>query len=141
MKKILCPLILSVLLSGCFASRFPISPSATATEPTYSDTKWFFLWGLVPEPKYTDPVQLCGGVDRVSYVETETGFWDGLVSLLTLGIVTPRTANVYCARYGYQVQSQPVMPAYTTTPTPVYQQTQWQTPYPPYGTQTYPSRY
>ena len=150
MKKVLCPLVCSLLLSGCLASRFPISQNTVSVEPTYSDTKVFLLWGLVPQPKYTDPVQVCGGVDNVSMVETKTSFWDGLISLLTFGLFVPQTANVYCTTYGYQTHYQQVVPSYASQgyqPYQSYQQQypqyqQSQSPYAsPYGGQAYSRRY
>ena len=146
MRKILYPLVFSMLLSGCFASRFPISPTNLAIDPTYSDTKIFLLWGLVPQPKYTDPAQVCGSIENVSMVETKTSFWDGVISCLTLGLISTQTANVYCSNYAHQsqylgqYQYQPVVPVSTVQG---YPQSQWQTqsPYPPYANSTYPRGY
>ena len=143
MKKILYPLVLATLLSGCYTSRFPISQNGLFIEPTRSETKIFLLWGLVPQPKYTDPAQICGSIDNVGMVETKTGLWDGVISLLTLGLISTRTANVYCAGDGYQtqymMQYHPVVP-----PTALggYQQPQWQSsPYNnPYVGQNYSRR-
>ena len=112
MKKFLSILVLCGMLSGCYASRFPIMQRNVASEPTQSETKLFFLWGLVPQPQYTNPAQICGGLNNVGVVETKTTFIDGLIGALTFGIVAPQTANVYCANNGYQTQYSQQVPAY-----------------------------
>ena len=70
MKKILFMGILCFMLSGCYASRFPITQRNVASEPTHSETKLFFVLGLIPQPLYTDPAQVCGGINNVGVVET-----------------------------------------------------------------------
>ncbi|HDL6203397.1 TPA: lipoprotein bor, partial [Mannheimia haemolytica] len=41
-------------------------------------------------------VEVCGSKDKVQQVETVLSGGDILLGLVTIGIYTPRTANVYC---------------------------------------------
>ena len=107
MKKIFYTLALCLLLTGCYTQRFPISARNVAYEPTHSEMKIFLLWGLALQPQYTDPAQICGGLNNVAVVETKMSFIDGLIGALTFGIITPQTANVYCLNNGrYQTRYQ-----------------------------------
>lgn len=55
----------------------------------------FFLSGIA-QGEVINPAQVCGGLSRVVKVETETTFTNALLSIITLGIYTPREARVYC---------------------------------------------
>ena len=138
MKKFLSMLVLCGMLSGCYASRFPITQRNVPSEPTQSETKLFFAWGLIPQPQYTDPAQICGGLNNVGLVETKTTFIDGLIGALTFGIVAPQTANVYCTNYGYQPQYQQQGATY---PNQGYYQQPQTSPNYQYGSSYYQKRY
>ena len=44
-----------------------------------------------------DAASICNGVENVVRVETKVGFLDSLLSGVTGGFYTPRSARVYCA--------------------------------------------
>ncbi|MBT0569840.1 hypothetical protein KIK84_05845 [Curvibacter sp. CHRR-16] len=48
------------------------------------------------QKKTVDAAQVCGGADKVKGVAVEESAGNVLLSIVTLGIYTPRTARVYC---------------------------------------------
>ena len=96
MKHLVTAVLVTVLLSSCATQRFevnsPVSPSGEAT----SDTSQAFFVGGIGQSATTDAAKIYGGAANVASVETELSFIDGLLSGLTGGIYTPRTARVYC---------------------------------------------
>jgi hypothetical protein len=58
------------------------------------ERKSFFLWGFVPS-KVVDVTTKCPH-GAVAIME-ETGFVDGVGTIFTLGIWTPRSSTYYCA--------------------------------------------
>jgi hypothetical protein len=82
-------------LSAC--STVTINPEGHAKlagEPTYQDSKAFFLLGLVGE-HHVDVLRICNGREPVQMQGQQT-FADGLLGLITLGIYTPYTTKVWC---------------------------------------------
>ncbi len=83
--------IAALLIIACSAcSTVTISPAKDvriASDPTYQDSKSFFLWGLVGEHD-VDVKQICDGRDPVQMQSQET-FTDGLLTIITLGIYAP----------------------------------------------------
>jgi hypothetical protein len=53
-----------------------------------------FLWGLVAAPEINVASECPRGIARV---DTQMSFVNGLATLVTLGIYTPRTVTVTCA--------------------------------------------
>ncbi len=94
MKKVILPLAVVALMSGCAAQTFNIN-GANGEVPTVQKSQTFFISGLGQE-KVIDAAKVCGGVDKVVKVEAQHTFVNGLASLFTLGIYTPRAAKVYC---------------------------------------------
>lgn len=96
MKHLFGAVLVTVLLSGCATQRFdinsPVSPAGQAT----LDTSQAFFVGGIGQNTIVDAAEVCGGADKVAGVETELTFLDGLLSGLTGGIYSPRTARVYC---------------------------------------------
>jgi hypothetical protein len=68
------------------------------SEPTYSDSKPFFLWGIVGK-NHVDVKTVCNGRGAVQLQSQQT-FVDGLLGVITLGIYSPRTAKVWCNEGG-----------------------------------------
>jgi len=58
-----------------------------------TDRKTFWFWGLTPTQQ-VDVQAICP--TGVAEIQEETTFSDGLFSLLTLGIYSPRTSLYYC---------------------------------------------
>lgn len=98
MKSLFAVLLAGLLLSGCATQSFDINPPLAPTSPeqaTVEESQPFFVGGI-GQSTLTDAAAICGGADRVARVETELTVLDGLLSSLTGGIYSPRTARVYC---------------------------------------------
>ena len=94
MKKIATITLLAALTTGCANQSFNMSGSAAAT-PAEDKYHHFFINGLA-QGKTVDAATACGGADKVARVEVQQTFMNGLLSVVTFGIYTPRTAKVYC---------------------------------------------
>jgi hypothetical protein len=68
-----------------------VSSAALKTE----DSQAFFIDGL-GQKTTIDAAQACGGAAKVAGVAVEETGLEVLLSVVTLGIYTPRTARVYC---------------------------------------------
>ncbi|MCD9495589.1 Bor family protein [Photobacterium carnosum] len=55
----------------------------------------FFVSGI-GQHKTVDAAKLCGGADNVAKVEVQQTFVNGLLSVVTFGVYTPRQARVFC---------------------------------------------
>lgn len=96
MKKIMTTVALAAVmtLTGC-ATQKALLHTSTAQSTANKTTHHFFIAGLGQE-KTIDAAQVCGGASRVAGVESTETAKDVLLSVVTLGIYTPRTATVYC---------------------------------------------
>ncbi|MGE0173942.1 MAG: Bor family protein [Oligoflexales bacterium] len=93
LKKI----VLAVLLTGC--QTVTVRPGGGAkldTEPNFSETKHFFLFGLVPGSSYVDLHTACGG-KGVEQLQARNSFFQVILSSVTFGLYNPRTAQVWCS--------------------------------------------
>jgi uncharacterized lipoprotein YajG len=94
MKTLLAMAIATLLVSGCATQSFTLHNSADST-PNVDTSQHFFINGLAQE-RHLDAATICGGADKVLKVEVQQTFVNGLLSAVTFGIYTPRTARVYC---------------------------------------------
>lgn len=88
---------LMLALSAC--STVTVNPDGRAkvvSEPSYQDSKAFFLWGLVGE-HHVDVLRICNGKEPVQMQSQQT-FTDGLLGVVTLGIYSPHSTKVWCNR-------------------------------------------
>lgn len=95
MFKALTATLLISVLSAC--STVTINPENTAklaVEPTYQDSKPFYLWGLIGEHR-VDTATICNG-EEPKQMQSQQTFTDGLLGVVTLGIYLPHTAKVWC---------------------------------------------
>lgn len=84
--------IAALSLSACHTMRFELGDGPEGK--VVHDRKTFWLAGLV-NTKHVDVSQFCpNGAVAVS---EETTFVDGLLSLVTLSIYTPRSSYYHCA--------------------------------------------
>lgn len=91
MKKLLA--VLAVFsLAACSTQTFVLSP---AEEAQYDRIQHFFINGLAQKQEI-DAAQICNGADKVAKVETETTFFNGLLSAATYGLYSPRQIRIYC---------------------------------------------
>ena len=72
------------------------SAAKIALEPDYEDSKSFFFWGLV-NTQYVNAVEVCHG-KPARQLQAQFTFVDSLLTFLTIGIYSPRTAKVWCDR-------------------------------------------
>lgn len=82
------------LLASCSHSVIRYSDNYEANLPNYSERQSFWLYGI-GQKQDVDASKYCKntGVERV---EVEHKFSDVLFRLLTLGIYTPRSLEIYC---------------------------------------------
>lgn len=85
-----------LLLAGCYKATFHQAKSVARGEEqdTWTD---FFIFGLVGTESF-DVQEFCGGT-KPAEVRTGGNFATGLVSMVTLGIYTPRKVYVKCATF------------------------------------------
>ncbi|PSV99844.1 hypothetical protein C9I88_01430 [Photobacterium iliopiscarium] len=50
----------------------------------------------IGQHKTVDAAKLCGGADNVAKVEVQQTFVNGLLSVVTFCVYTPRQARVFC---------------------------------------------
>lgn len=95
-KAMLSSLVLAVALSGCASVTIspPEEPKLT-TEADHQESLNFFFWGLTPENHKVDVMESCNGKD-VAQMQAQTTVPNGLLTIITLGIYSPRTAKVWC---------------------------------------------
>lgn len=94
MHKVLF-IIFSFLLISCQTITITDNKFEAAYEPTYERTQWFYLWGVVPKIKEIRLENICEGKKPVQ-MQTQASFLNRLLSSITVGIVYPRTAKVWC---------------------------------------------
>ncbi len=92
---------LLVLSTGCYKATF-IRDSSAVRGVEHDEWTNFFLFGLVNE-QTIDVHQFCPN-GKVAQVQTGANFGTGLVSVLTIGIYTPRKVYVTCAANGRAMQ-------------------------------------
>jgi hypothetical protein len=96
-KTAVLGLALLLAVSACTTATVIRTPvSRTTSEPTYEDSKEFFLLGALGPSHVLNTDQLCLGkeVDQIQTVYTDL---DVVVGVFTLGIYTPRTLRLWCA--------------------------------------------
>lgn len=83
----------AVLACGCYrqAVQTGRTPSATVIHRPWTHT---FLWGLVPAEPIDVTTECRSGI---ATVVTEQSFLNGVATVLTLGIWTPRDVTIRCA--------------------------------------------
>ena len=97
MKKFLICTAIALALSSCGTQRFDVE-GHRVIEPSYKDTSHFVFWGIGQEKTY-NPNEICGS-RGISAVDADATFADGLLTVLTLGIYSPKSYSIYCKK-GY----------------------------------------
>lgn len=99
MKKILALVALTTLLASCATQTFSVNPNVKREVPSGNPhfSKWstFFVNGI-GQNDFQNASQLCKDSGGVAFVETKQTFGQVMVALVTWGIYTPRTMNIYC---------------------------------------------
>lgn len=95
MKKLaIAAIVLS--LTGCAIQRFDVRPD-TQNAPTHDNSQTFWVGGL-GQSEDIDAAKVCGGASNVQRVETQMTAGNIGLTMLTLGIYSPRQIRVYCTR-------------------------------------------
>ena len=95
MRKVLL-ISMALALCGCATQRFDVRTPATPY-PALDDAQTFWIGG-VGQDQELDATRVCGSSTKVVRVEMEKTAGNIGVSLLTLGVYSPRQVRVYCAR-------------------------------------------
>lgn len=83
--------VLALALGACNTMRFEVADGPTGAE--IRDRKAYFLWGLTPAIR-EDMREHCPA--GVAQIREQTTFGDGALSIVTLGIYSPRTSHYTC---------------------------------------------
>ena len=95
MKKIaIAAIVLS--LTGCAIQRFDVRPD-TQNAPTHDNSQTFWVGGI-GQSEDIDAAKVCGNASNVQRVETQMTAGNVGLTILTLGIYSPRQIRVYCTR-------------------------------------------
>ena len=93
-KLAIAALVLS--LTGCAIQRFDVRPEAQ-NAATHDDSQTFWVGGI-GQSQDIDASKVCGGTSKVQRVETEMTAGNVGLTIVTLGIYSPRQIRVYCTR-------------------------------------------
>jgi len=98
-SRFLILLITSVaLLTGC--AKATIRPDGTARisqdKPDFTSSEPFFIGGLVGGSEI-ELREVCGD-GNVEQMQTQFTFVDSILTIVTVGIYSPKTARVWCAK-------------------------------------------
>lgn len=96
MKKILVAAVAALALSACTHQRVDFKPIGDHQEPTHSINQHFFVGGIFQD-EVLKVHEHCE-YSKLESVQTKLSATNVLTGLVTLGIYTPRTAEIYCAK-------------------------------------------
>lgn len=86
---------LLVLLPSCLKTRVHLHDNVGIE--TFRKSEDYFLWGLVPEEKHYQATNLCASRSKdISYIESQTTPLDAILTIVTIGIYSPKTLIVRC---------------------------------------------
>lgn len=95
MKKLaIAAIVLS--LTGCATQRFDVRQD-TQNAPTHDNSQSFWVGGI-GQSEDLDAAKVCGAAANVQRVETQLTAGNVGLTILTLGIYSPRQIRVYCTR-------------------------------------------
>lgn len=95
MKKLaIAAIVLS--MTGCATQRFDVRGD-TQNAPTHDNSQSFWVAGI-GQSEEIDAAKVCGGASNVQRVETQMTAGNVGMTILTLGIYSPRQVRVYCTR-------------------------------------------
>lgn len=83
--------LMMLVITGCHTMQFDVAKAKH--EKVVEKTNWFFVFGWFPK-REVDVALLCPS--GVASIKEQTTFGDGLIDLLTLSIVYPRSVWYYC---------------------------------------------
>lgn len=87
---------LAIFLSGCASVTIsPVDAPKLTSEPTYEERMDFYFWGLSPDAQQVEVNNVCAGTG-VRQMQAQTKLEDGIFTVITLGIFSPRSVKVWC---------------------------------------------
>jgi len=94
LKRIIATAAVAVVLNGCYAVTLrPQGEAKLISEPARETSYDFYFWGL--SKKYNiDGKAMCS--TGLRQLQVRTSLVDGLLTLVTLGIYSPRSVAVWC---------------------------------------------
>ena len=96
-KRIFIIALAGIFLTACAEQQAGITVSQYAQgTPAFEETQ-FFLFSGIGQTRHINAASICGGMRKVQRVESQRTGLDVIISVLTVGIITPWTARVYCA--------------------------------------------
>jgi len=93
MKKHILLFALAAVTTGCAQQTFVMSDEENAL--TNEKSHHFFVNGI-GQRRQINAAEVCGGAEKVSKVEVQETFFNGVLATVTFGFYTPRDARVYC---------------------------------------------
>jgi hypothetical protein len=96
MKKLVLVAAAALALTGCAVQRFDLQP-ATQDAAAYNDSQSFWIGGI-GQSEEIDAAKVCGGAKKVQRVETQVTAGNIGLTVVTLGIYSPRQIRVFCVR-------------------------------------------
>ena len=90
-------LVLGLAITASACSTVTIHPKSAGTlssQPSYEESKSFYLGGLVGEQR-VNVSEICGDKE-VTQMQSQQTFINGFLGLITLGIYAPHTVKVWC---------------------------------------------
>ncbi|WP_084649493.1 Bor family protein [Saccharospirillum impatiens] len=95
-RYIAVSLLVPLLLAGCATvTATPNGEPKVASVPQFEQTQPFYFWGLTPDKQSINVSDVCGE-SSVRQIQTQSTFENGFLSVITLGIYSPRTSRVWC---------------------------------------------
>ena len=82
---------MALLITGCAQQTFTVQNKPAAVAPKETITHHFFVSGI-GQKKTVDAAKICGGAGNVVKTETQQTFVNGLLSFITLGIISAGSA-------------------------------------------------
>lgn len=98
MKKLFIAFLI-LTLSSCASQTFLVNPAIKREVPVGSPhfSKWsHFFVGGIGQTDFRNAADLCKENGGVGFVEAKQSFAQGFVTVVTYGIYSPRTVNIYC---------------------------------------------
>ncbi len=93
-KKILAAIAASCILSSCFSVTLRPEGEVKLISPPTTETSYdFFFWGLAKKYNFDAKAMCPKGIRQI---QTQTSVVDGLLTVITLGVYSPRSVLVWC---------------------------------------------
>ncbi|MFK8138223.1 MAG: Bor family protein [Bdellovibrionales bacterium] len=97
MKNLILVALIAFGLGACTTVTItPRGEAKTVVQHDFESTKPFYILGLVGKAEI-DAAKVCSGAKNIRQMQTFQSFGDGLLTAITIGIYTPRTARIWCA--------------------------------------------